>query len=580
VNSNGTTTFSTATFTGTFAKISEGDRITFEYDGVTYTATIGSFTAGDEADAVTDALVAAVSSNGLTLGLDKLTASNSSGDLVITADVTGKNITAATYIDADAYIVTSTSAGGGNGATMTIADVKDDLEAGFTFDFSYQGQTFTATLGPISDTATDPQKLAVVQEAINTALSGAVPLGFDKVMAVFDDDDLVLTAGTIGDTPATLTRGDLVINGIEIRAALASDDNSFYGNTTSSNRLGSAIAIAAAINANTALTGVRAEANPTTILGQKVDDLDALAAGTTYNFYINGTAISVLYSGEENEDWLLKLADRVNTEAANINVMATAGKNGLNLTAKDGRNLSVWSDTSQITAAQLGLANSTGFSAVAGVSGEPGAGANWNGATTVYATVNLISEKAFTVAPGTNGYKAVSNFTKLGFNEGTFGGTVNEADSKMSPPRTGRLTFHVGASATQTINIDFADYGAKGPITGDITSDVENWNNEKRTNRIDNAESARAVLANIDNALDKVNGNRAVMGAVMNRLDYIMENLSNVSMNTSASRSQIEDADYAKASTELARTGIMQQAATAILAQANMDQQTVLKLLG
>jgi flagellin len=62
-------------------------------------------------------------------------------------------------------------------------------------------------------------------------------------------------------------------------------------------------------------------------------------------------------------------------------------------------------------------------------------------------------------------------------------------------------------------------------------------------------------------------------------LDYIMDNLANVSMNTEASRSQIEDADYAKASTQMARTQIMQQAATAVLAQANMDQQTVLKLL-
>jgi flagellin len=58
-----------------------------------------------------------------------------------------------------------------------------------------------------------------------------------------------------------------------------------------------------------------------------------------------------------------------------------------------------------------------------------------------------------------------------------------------------------------------------------------------------------------------------------------MDNLANVSMNTEASRSQIEDADYAKASTQMARTQIMQQAATAVLAQANMDQQTVLKLL-
>jgi len=55
--------------------------------------------------------------------------------------------------------------------------------------------------------------------------------------------------------------------------------------------------------------------------------------------------------------------------------------------------------------------------------------------------------------------------------------------------------------------------------------------------------------------------------------------LTSVSINSSASRSQIEDADYASASTELAKTQIMQQAATAVLAQANMSQQTVLKLL-
>ncbi|MFM8864040.1 MAG: flagellin, partial [Limnohabitans sp.] len=66
---------------------------------------------------------------------------------------------------------------------------------------------------------------------------------------------------------------------------------------------------------------------------------------------------------------------------------------------------------------------------------------------------------------------------------------------------------------------------------------------------------------------------------IMNRLDYVIDNLSNVSTNTEASRSQIEDADYAKASTALAKTQIMQQAATAVLAQANQSLQNVLKLL-
>ena len=87
------------------------------------------------------------------------------------------------------------------------------------------------------------------------------------------------------------------------------------------------------------------------------------------------------------------------------------------------------------------------------------------------------------------------------------------------------------------------------------------------------------VLSMLDESMDKINQTRATMGAVMNRLDHVIDNLNNVSMNTQASRSQIQDADYAKASTELARTQIMQQAATAVLAQANTSQQTVLKLL-
>lgn len=86
-------------------------------------------------------------------------------------------------------------------------------------------------------------------------------------------------------------------------------------------------------------------------------------------------------------------------------------------------------------------------------------------------------------------------------------------------------------------------------------------------------------IRQLDYSLDKINQARAGIGAMINRLTYAVDNLTNVSQYTSASRSTIQDADYAKASSELARTQIIQQAATAVLAQANTDQQTVLKLL-
>ena len=96
---------------------------------------------------------------------------------------------------------------------------------------------------------------------------------------------------------------------------------------------------------------------------------------------------------------------------------------------------------------------------------------------------------------------------------------------------------------------------------------------------ISSATNAATALAAIDTAIAGVSEQRAVFGATINRLQYAVDNLSNVSLNTSASRSQVQDADYAKETSELARTQIIQQAATAMLSQANTLPQTVLQLL-
>jgi flagellin len=184
--------------------------------------------------------------------------------------------------------------------------------------------------------------------------------------------------------------------------------------------------------------------------------------------------------------------------------------------------------------------------------------------------------KPFTVTTGIDGFSKDSNFSALGFEVGSFGG---QSSAAMDPPRVGRLAFQVGASANQMITIDLADFGKNGSITSEITGDVD-LNVDSRTTRINTREGATSVLTKLDVVMDRINATRATMGAVMNRLDHVINNLTNVSMNLSASRSQIEDADYAQASTNLAKTQIMQQAATAVLAQANTSQQSVMKLLG
>jgi flagellin len=97
--------------------------------------------------------------------------------------------------------------------------------------------------------------------------------------------------------------------------------------------------------------------------------------------------------------------------------------------------------------------------------------------------------------------------------------------------------------------------------------------------KLDSQANATTGVTSLDAALKTIDGYRADFGASINRLTYAADNLSNVSQNTSASRSRIQDTDYATATTELARTQIISQAATAMLAQANQQPQSVLSLL-
>jgi flagellin len=131
---------------------------------------------------------------------------------------------------------------------------------------------------------------------------------------------------------------------------------------------------------------------------------------------------------------------------------------------------------------------------------------------------------------------------------------------------SGTVTFQVGADASQTMTVDFGDL----QTAGDLTVDGDD---------IDSAANAATALAAIDADIATLNSQRAVYGAAINRLEYTIDNLNNISMNTEAARSRIEDADYASETTELSRTQIVSQAATAMLAQANQQAQSVLALL-
>jgi flagellin len=131
------------------------------------------------------------------------------------------------------------------------------------------------------------------------------------------------------------------------------------------------------------------------------------------------------------------------------------------------------------------------------------------------------------------------------------------------------FNFQAGQDSGQTISVTIGVMTASGlGIVGsagaiDITSDV----------------SAEASLDKISAALEVINEQRAAIGAGINRMQYTADNLANISSNQTQSRSTIIDTDYAIATTQLAKTQIIQQASTAMLAQANQQAQSVMALL-
>ncbi|WP_029934100.1 flagellin [Thiomicrospira pelophila] len=129
----------------------------------------------------------------------------------------------------------------------------------------------------------------------------------------------------------------------------------------------------------------------------------------------------------------------------------------------------------------------------------------------------------------------------------------------------GTVSLHVGwqTGANNKINVSTIDFTGLTALATDITT-------------IANASSA---IGSIDANLGSIKNVRANWGAMQNRLDYTVSNLANVNENMNAARSQVQDADYARESSQLARIQVLQQAGMAMLGQANQQSQNVLSLL-
>jgi flagellin len=145
-------------------------------------------------------------------------------------------------------------------------------------------------------------------------------------------------------------------------------------------------------------------------------------------------------------------------------------------------------------------------------------------------------------------------------------------DESSGASSNGVLSFHLGAGTSSadaiSVTIKKINQTAIGADAVTITS-----------NNITTQADASNAIVDIDSAIASVNKQRASLGAVSNRLDSTVLNLTNISANLNAGRGRIQDADFALETTELAKSQILQQASTAMLAQANASKQNVLSLL-
>ena len=164
-----------------------------------------------------------------------------------------------------------------------------------------------------------------------------------------------------------------------------------------------------------------------------------------------------------------------------------------------------------------------------------------------------------------------TNTATMNFRSLSAADAVTDTEALTLNADTATATGYVQFNSSKAFNLDATTGTDYADASGSLSS-VSNVN-------IATASGAESAIAVIDGAINKINSARADLGAVSNRLDNTIANLTNISTNVASSQSRIQDADFAAESTNLAKAQILQQAATAMLAQANASKQGVLQLL-
>lgn len=423
-------------------------------------------------------------------------------------------------------------------------------------------------------------------------------------------------AATAFTSPADdITAGDLEINGTAIGAITAGGD----APTQATN-------VAAAINLLTGTHGVTADAtsgvvvltNATTAAidvtfagatattartgltaGSQVANTYAAITGT--NFTVGGTAITLGSTvAASSSAYATVLAAEVAsdlTAAGNLGYTAVNTGGKLDIQRADGANFSVvttGANTASVTGFTVGTATTTtGVPASSTIGGITAGDLSINGVaiTTGIASTTSASQRGTDLAAAINSQQSTTGVTASAAPSGAltltaadgrnvtvaFAGTATAANTGLTAATTrGTVTL----SSTDSAGITIAGAASsKVGLTDGLTASTATSTGGLSLLTIATVTGANAALATIDAALTTVNSTRASLGAVQNRFASTVSSLQTTVENLSASRSRIQDADFAQETAALSRSQILQQAGTAILAQANASANNVLSLL-
>ena len=292
------------------------------------------------------------------------------------------------------------------------------------------------------------------------------------------------------------------------------------------------------------------------------------------NAYTAQTGIEAVLS-QDKSNLILTQAEGYDIKVVDVN---------FDLETVDDTNLSTTTDADSTNTTTLNVASTTGvevgdFVVITSDHAPVPAGA-YVTAISAGASVTLSEAISGTVPSGAtvkfvNTSRALA-ITGLGDDETTAGMGVTLIDKDQ--------TTHTFDSARVTGQVTFAST-AQFTIQADVekglfsTSPGSASLQKLSTVKLNTRENAVNALDILDKAMDRINLERAKLGAIMSRMTKAIDNLSNVSMNTKESRGRITDADFALESANLTKNQILQQSATAMIAQASKSMQTVLELL-